>query len=166
MIFSTIKNYSDYIISSSGEIYSLKNGGFHRMATNINIGGYKRVGLCKNGKQKYFLVHRLVAETFINNPECKPCINHKDENKLNNNVENLEWCTVSENNRYGSRLNRIAESNKKKILQLDLDGQIIKKWNSQTDASRDLKLEKKNINACLKNKRRVCGGYQWRYLND
>ena len=137
-----------------------------RMATHIDRNGYERVGLCKDGKQKQIFVHRLVAEAFIVNPLNKPFINHKDEDKTNNRVDNLEWCTSSENNNYGSRLTRIAASNKKKILQLDLSGNVLKIWVSQTDASKVLGLDKRNINACLKNRRRVCGGYMWRYSND
>ena len=65
--------------------------------------GYLRVGLSKEGKTKYFWIHRLVAETFISNPQNKPCVNHKDCNTSNNNVDNLEWCTYKENNFYGNR---------------------------------------------------------------
>lgn len=135
-----------------------------RLVTQINRGGYERVGLCKGGKQRYILVHRLVAETFIENPNNKPCVNHKDENKLNNDVSNLEWCTTSENNCYGSRLTRISESNKKKIVQIDLSGKVVKIWDSQTDAEKVLGV--RNINRCLKGRRKTCGGYSWRYVND
>jgi hypothetical protein len=62
--------------------------------------GYLRLGLCKNGKIKYYSIHRLVAEAFIPNPNNYPCVNHKDENVQNNNVENLEWCTHKQNNNY------------------------------------------------------------------
>lgn len=164
MISSTINGYPGYIVTSTGEVYSTKYRKSRRLVTHINRGGYERVGLCRNGKQRQMLVHRLVAETFIKNPENKPYINHKDENKLNNDVSNLEWCTSAENNKHGTRLIRIAESNKKKIVQLSKNGEILKIWDSQTDASKSLGLDKRNINACLKNKRRVCGGYSWRYL--
>ena len=69
--------------------------------------GYLKVDLCKNGKQKTFTVHRLVATVFISNPKNFPTVNHKDENKLNNNVSNLEWCTVLYNNCYGTRLKKV-----------------------------------------------------------
>ena len=66
----------------------------------------------EEGKSKKALVHRLVAEAFLENPENLPCINHKDENKLNNCVDNLEWCTIAYNNCYGDRLKRVSEANK------------------------------------------------------
>ena len=166
MIFSTIKNYPGYIVTSNGEIYSLKHKKPRRLITQKNWGGYERVGLCANGKQRYFLVHRIVAETFLKNPDGKPFINHKDENKSNNDVSNLEWCTTAENNQYGTRLARISASNKKKIKQIDCSGNVVRIWDSQTDAANALNLEIKNINACLKNRRKHCGGYEWRFVNE
>lgn len=68
--------------------------------------GYLKVGLRKNGKLKTVRVHRLVAESFVPNPECFPEVNHKDENKSNNRVENLEWCTAKYNSRYGTKAKR------------------------------------------------------------
>ena len=74
--------------------------------------GYLGVTLYKNGKPKTFTVHRLVARMFIPNPNNYPQVNHKDENKINNNVSNLEWCTVLYNNCYGTRLKRVSDKNK------------------------------------------------------
>ena len=163
-MYAVINNYPDYIVTSDGEIYSNKYKTPRRLKTHINRGGYERVGLCKNGKQKLFLVHDIIADAFIPNPDNKPYVNHKDENKLNNSVGNLEWCTTSENNNYGTRLARIADAKKKKVIQVSISGEIIRVWDSQSDASKALGL--KNINNCLKGKRKRCGGYEWRYSND
>ena len=90
--------------------------------------GYLLVNLCKNGKVKSFLVHRLVAEAFIDNTDNLPQVNHKDENPLNNVVSNLEWCSYSYNNSYGTRLERVRDKqiNGKKSkpdLQYTIDGE-------------------------------------------
>jgi hypothetical protein len=164
MYAAVISGYPDYIVTSEGEIYSRKYKTPRRLKTHINRGGYERVGLCRDGKQKLFLVHDIVAETFIPNPGRKPYVNHKDENKLNNAVDNLEWCTASENNTYGTRLVRIAESKKKKVVQLDFLGNVIQIWESQTDAANALGLNKRNINQCLRGRRKRCGGFGWRYF--
>lgn len=161
-----ITGFSNYVITEDGRVYSFNYSTPRRLHSHITKYGYERVGLCKNGKQSLYFVHRLVAEAFIPNTDNKPFINHKDEDKTNNRVDNLEWCTSVENNIYGTRLQRIADSNKKVILQLDELGNIVNRWKSQTDAGRSLGLDKRNINACLKGRRLRCGGYQWRYEND
>lgn len=73
----------------------------------IKPNGYSQVGLWKDKKVKWFIIHRLVAETFIPNPENKPQVNHKDENKQNNNIKNLEWCSCSYNINYGTRNDKV-----------------------------------------------------------
>jgi hypothetical protein len=96
-----IKNYEDYQISCNGVVINSK--GVELKCSPFNH-GYSRVGLSKNNKQKFFLRHRLVAETYIPNPNNLPEVNHKDGNKLNNHVNNLEWCTCSENHLHAFKL--------------------------------------------------------------
>lgn len=96
-----------YEVSTKGRVRSLLTGKI--MAQRLRR-GYYSTGLFKDGKQIGFSIHRLVATSFIPNPTNLPVINHKDENKLNNNVENLEWCTVAYNNTYGTAIERRREN--------------------------------------------------------
>lgn len=84
------------------------------MSNTIGKRGYAYVHLCNENNARNNSIHRLVAQAFIPNPNNLPCINHKDENKTNNNVENLEWCTYSYNNSYGTHSERISLANKGK----------------------------------------------------
>lgn len=117
-IWKDIPNYEGiYKINNLGEIrrystyciYDRRIPEYHNIKAHIDKNGYYRVLLSKNNKIKNYLVHRLVAQTFIPNPNNLPQVNHKDENKTNNNVNNLEWCTRSYNCQYGTRTKRIAE---------------------------------------------------------
>lgn len=177
-----IKNYEGlYQVSNLGRVRSLnhirKNG---KSENNIYINkgrilkaaiqnvGYMFVVLSKNGKTKGYRVHRLVAEAFISNPNNYKCVNHKDENKQNNCVNNLEWCTHKYNNSYGTKPMRIAKGNSKKVNQYDLKGNFIKQWNSFMDIERYLNIKYANsiINACCKGKRKTAYGYRWEYASN
>lgn len=92
--FVPIHGFSDYLIDTNGNVYSTKSKRFLKCT---NRKGYVKVTLCTNGVTKDFSLHRLVASTFIPNPNNLPQVNHIDGNKLNNNVSNLEWCTSSQN---------------------------------------------------------------------
>lgn len=92
-----IENYSNYLVSDDGRIFNKKG---HEIKQRLNRDGYPTIFLWKNNKGTCYCVHRRVAIAFISNPENKPCINHKDGNKANNNLDNLEWCTYSENLRH------------------------------------------------------------------
>ena len=98
--WAKIKGFENYEISNEGRLKSLHFGKEIFRKSKPTKQGYVRFALCKKGKQFIFLAHRLVAEAFIENPEKKLCVNHKDENKANNNVLNLEWVTHSENNNF------------------------------------------------------------------
>lgn len=106
-IWKDINEYENiYQISNLGRVKSVKKGIIKK--PSVLPRGYLRIGLSKCGKVKYYSIHRLVAEAFIPNPFNKPCVNHKDCNTSNNNVDNLEWCTWEENSEYGDRKLKVA----------------------------------------------------------
>lgn len=169
-----------YQVSNEGRVKSLPkewiggNGAkLRKEETILKSGGtcwnrkYQMVVLCKNGKQKNMKVHRIVAQAFIPNPENKPFINHKDENPENNKVENLEWCDSKYNNNYGSRNERMSESQKtvgnKPVYQYSLNDVVINKFISLSEAARLNNLNDANISQCCKGKRKTCGGFKWGY---
>ena len=180
-----IKGYEGlYQVSNLGRVKKLKgvivrkNGHTLPSKECIRVGfinqGYEMVTLSKNDKKKCHRVHRLVATAFIPNPEEFPIINHKDENKLNNRVENLEWCTYSYNNTYGDLIQRKNATKKerhifcKPVQQYGLDGVFLKEYSSITEASESLKLNGSWISICC-NKYKgayTCGGFQWKFKSS
>ncbi len=106
-IMKTIPGYPHYKATEDGRIWSEHT---HKFLSQQTILGYKKVKVYKNGKPQMAAVHRLVAFAFIPNPYDLPCINHKDEDKTNNRVDNLEWCTVKYNDNYGTRNERIVKN--------------------------------------------------------
>lgn len=165
IIWKDIKDYEGlYQINNYGEIKSLHNyRGKGNILTPIIKRGYYEIGLRKNGIRKWHLVHRLVANAFIPNSNNLPQINHKDENKLNNDINNLEWCTVKYNNCYGSRLKRVSNTNKlkKKVIQFDLKGNKLNVFNSIKEASRQTKTDSTDISKCINNKRKTANNFVW-----
>lgn len=147
-----------YGVTSCGRVYSYKNKKFLKPGHYKN--GYLFVNLYKNGERKPYYIHRLVGEAYIPNIDNLPQINHKDENKANNCLQNLEWCDAKYNINYGTRNEKAANSNKKPILQLDLDGNFIKEWESATDVGREVK---DNIRHCLKGRTNSAYGYIWKF---
>lgn len=119
--------------------------------------GYLMVKLTKHHKTIGFSLHRLVAEAFIPNPQNYPQVNHKDEDKSNNCVENLEWCDAKYNNRY---------SNSTRIVQYDKNWELVKEWGCIVDASRALDIPAPDIIRCCKKKIRSAGGFFWCYESD
>lgn len=147
--------YSNYKIDKSGNI--IKNNTKCLLKPCINS-GYYCVGLMSNNRiKKQFKVHRLVATTFIPNPNNYPIVNHKDENKLNNKVNNLEWCDHKKN---------VTHSCGKKINQIDSKtNEIIKTFNSISNANRELNKKSNDsaiVSAC-KSRMKTAYGYKWQY---
>ena len=115
-IWKTIEENPNYMVSNLGRVKSLKRIDSNKHPIKERVlksckvdGGYLAVVLCENGKRKTFLVHRLVAQAFIPNPNNLPQVNHKDEDKTNNTVENLEYCDQFYNNIYGTRIQRTVD---------------------------------------------------------
>lgn len=174
-----------YKVSNLGRILSLNYNGTGKaklMKPNKNKGGYFRVGLWKNGKQKKYFVHQLVATAFLENPENKPYINHKiegDEGKTMNMVifnedgtidkkrTTIEWCTAKENNDYGTHNERNAKARingkkSKKVLQFTLDGKFIREWPSVAECERN-GFNHSAVCECCNGKRKTYKGFLWKY---
>lgn len=154
-----------YKISEHGDVISAKRRG-NAGRTSVLVGGldkvgYKLVTLSKNGKGKTYRIHKLVAEAFVSNPHGYTEINHKDENKLNNNADNLEWCTRAYNVAYGAR----TEKTQRAVIQFSLDRKYIATHKGVAEASRAIGARTcGGISNCCKGKCRTAYGYIWRYL--
>lgn len=183
-IWKSIPNYEEYEVSNLGRVKRLSydknvcNGGKQRCDERIlkpqkRKRGYQAVVLSKSGEAKSFLVHRLVAEVFIPNPNNYPQVNHKDENPSNNKVTNLEWCTQRYNSNYGTLKYRISAKLKNGVLskpveQYCKDGRFLMEYPSAIEASRTLGLSVSGIVSCCNKDKKYshCGGYQWKYKDD
>lgn len=169
-IWVDIKGYEGlYQISNKGRVKApAKKSGFLRRKEKILSGfvkdnDYLCIDLHKDNKCKKFYIHRLVALHFLDNPENYPCINHKDYNKKNNCVENLEWCSYKYNNDYSNCNAKSAILKRIKIIQFDKKLNFIKFWNSATDAAKTLNISNSSITACCRNRVKSAYGYIWKY---
>lgn len=156
-----VKNYEGlYAITRDGKVWSHKRQIFLHPATNR--GGYLTVILYKNHKKKSYLVHRLVAEAYIDNPKNLPFINHINENKTDNCVENLEWITKCDNNNYGTRNARISINNGKAVL--CIESNVV--YDSTHQAARRLNLDPSTIAKVCRGVKKTCGGYRFKYIEE
>lgn len=184
-IWKDIEDYPNYQVSSMGrvKVINYQHTDKEKILTPVpRRRGYLGIRLTKDNKRKIFQIHRLVAVAFIPNPNNLPQVNHVDEDKTNNCVDNLEWCDAKYNNAYGTRIERISntlkghnvsEETKKKIsnslskpiLQFDTKENFITKWKSASDVERKLGIKGCQIAGCCKGKKRykTAGGYKWGY---
>ena len=164
-IWKDCKGYEgSYQVSNLGRIWSIKGQRYLKGCEDKD--GYLRVNLtAKNGKVKMERIHRLVAIAFISNPLGLPVVNHKDENKQNNTVDNLEWCSHQYNNTYGTRIDRQKEKIKIPVIQCDINGNYINEFESINDAADSLNILACNISNCLKGRQKSTprGLYTWKY---
>lgn len=149
----------NYLISNYGYIISRFTN--KKLIGDINSCGYKRV-LLNDGK-KYF-IHRLVMLEFMPNEDNNLIINHIDGNKLNNRLDNLEWCTRSENDKHAFRLNLRTTINKRRVAQIDENNNTINIFNSIKDAMIFHNMKTNNITLVCQGKRKKAYGYKWKYL--
>lgn len=177
-IWRKVKGFEDYYeVSNTGKVRSISReikrdnkGNYFQegkeLTLSLNNKGYCIAKLWVNGKGKKYFVHRLVAEAFIYNPNKYPVINHKDENPLNNNVENLEWCSYSYNNSYGTKPERVRKALNKPIYQLEKQTkEIIKKWNCANEVAKYFNCSSGRIFGWCKDYAEA-EGYIWCYVED
>ena len=158
--FVKIEGFENYEVSNLGKVRNIKSG--IMLKPWFTKDGYLRHCLYKHNKRKNLLLHRIIATAFIDNPEKKPQVNHIDENKLNNDLSNLEWCTERENAIHGTRIKRIAEKLSQKVIQLDLNDNILNVFKSMRQAERETGVLVGNISSCCNGKTKSAGGYKWR----
>lgn len=157
--FVKIEGFENYEVSNLGKVRNMKTGKILKPQPDKD--GYLRLGLYENNKKKKLFLHRIIATTFIDNPEGKPCVNHIDENKLNNDLSNLEWCTVRENIIHGTRTKRVAEKLSQKVIQLDLNDNILNVFKSMRQAERETGIPNGSISSCCNGKLKSAGGFKW-----
>lgn len=182
-VWKTVRGFPSYEVSSYGRVRSVdrissRNGSsalIHgaELKQRKDPRGYLRVTLYAGARDncKHMSVHRLVADTFIPNPNGLACVNHKDEDKLNNRAENLEWCTHKYNSNYGTAIARrvqhqdwksIAEKQSTPVNQYDLNGNLIRTWESMSECEREAGFKIVGISKCCSGKLKTYRGYKWK----
>lgn len=179
-IWKDIKGYENlYQVSNMGRVRSLFR--YKKVLKNkIRNNGYHEVCLYKDNTHCFKLVHRLVAEAFIPNPDNKPVVDHINTIRNDNSVENLRWCTTKENCNNPKSLEKMSKNtnlrkcikrgkehyNASAIIQFDLDGNLIRKWDCISDAGREYG-DQRNIQGCLNNssRRKTAYNHKWEYYD-
>lgn len=156
--YKKLKDFPNYRIYKDGKVWSEYSKKF--LSPSCNKKGYLKITLYSPTARKHFQIHRLVAMLFLDNPNNLPDVNHKNENKKDNNVSNLEWCDKIYNNDYGTRNQRIALSNSKTVKCIELN----KIYISATEAGRQLNIDPSSIRKVCKGQRKTAGGYHWEIL--
>lgn len=147
-----------YFITEDGDVYN-KEG---KLLTKHSTDGYYRVKLSRGCKRGMYRVNRLVAMTFIPNPNNYPIVHHIDGDRLNNKVSNLEW--VDNSNNQIERFKIYPGTKCKPVFQLDLEGNIIHEFESPIHAEDATGIARQNISKVCRGKRKTAGGYKWRYV--
>lgn len=154
-----------YQVSNFGNVKSLGNGICKTkekiMKARKNKWGYLYLNLSKGGKKKTYTIHRLVAHAFLPNPYNLPQVNHKDEDKTNNRVDNLEFCSAKSNCNYGTRNIRSAEKRYKKVLCVEK----CKIYPSLKEAAKQTGISISSLSMACTGKYKTVFGFQWRYVN-
>lgn len=167
-IWKDIEGYEGlYKISNYGRVKSFygKRGKSVRILKPSSAGsGYSQVHLWKDGEMSRVYIHRLVANSFIPNPENKPEVNHRDEDKRNNYFENLEWSTREENVNWGTAIERGISTQGNSVEQYSLEGKLINTFLSVRKADKETGINQSSIVKVCLGKQATAGGYKWRYV--
>lgn len=153
-------SYPGYEVCEQGTIRNINTK--RLIATHLDKYGYLAAQLYRNGKQSKPKVHRLIAEVFVPNPNGYSQINHKDEDKTNNQADNLEWCNNEYNSRYGTRTERSARNHCKPVVAYRLFEEI--KFSSVKEAAQHFECSTSSVTKALKNPNATCKGFHFAYL--
>lgn len=155
--------YPNYFVDSEGYVFNRRTR--RRLKQFKDTNGYLQVGLCKDGKTRSFLVHRLVALAFIPNPHPNEWnqVNHKNEDKTNNRVTNLEWCDCEYNNNYGTRNKRISQTLSIPIVQYTKQGEFIREWDSAYQVEKEKGFDSWTILEVCRGRRKTAYKSIWKY---
>lgn len=163
--------YPDYSVDTEGNVWSIGYNStkeIKKLKLSKIKSGYLSVKLTINNKPKGYLVHRLVALAFITNPHPNEWnqVNHKNEDKTDNRVTNLEWCDCKYNNNYGNRLTKIANSMSKSVLQYTLDGVFVREWKSIAEIGREKGYDTGYISKCCRGIYKTFHNFIWKYKDS
>jgi len=160
------EEYSDYSITSDGDVVSHKGKKDRILKKKCTSNEYLMVTLYSYKNSKNFYIHRLVLRAFCEGYKKNLQCNHKDENKINNNYENLEWLTRRQNVNYGTGRKRHDKAVSKPVAQLTLKGNLVKIWKSATEARKAEKFDNESISKVCKGKLKTHAGYNWCFEKD
>ena len=160
-----INNFSNYEISTEGRVRNLKTQ--YILKGRQSKSGYLQVSIKSdiNGNFINQYIHRLVAIHFIENPDNKKEVNHIDGNKLNNTLENLEWCTSSENQKHRQNILGKRKTSQRRVGKFSKDGELLEEFDSIISAAKSFNKSRVNIDNALQKKQKTAYGYIWEYLD-
>lgn len=155
-LWKFIEGYPNYQVSNTGKVFSIKSN--RLLKPRMNERGYLKVSLTHNGKPRQYKIHRLVAAAFIPNPYNLPQVNHMDEDKTNNCVDNLEWCDNKYNHNYVKEIGTARY-----LYQYTISGELVYVWDCVSTAAESLNGYPSRISECAKGKTNTAYGYKWSY---
>ena len=163
--WKTIENVTNYEVSDLGQIRNTKTN--YILKGRLSKSGYLQVSLTdkETKKQENYYIHRLVAIYFLENLDNKREVNHKDGNKLNNNVDNLEWVTPSENQKHRQKILGKTKTSQRKIGKFNKNHVLIEEYPSIVDAAKSFGKSRVNIDNALQGKQKTAYGFIWEYLD-
>lgn len=173
-MWRAINGYEDYEVSDTGQVRRVRYYGANAAKYEVpyylksrkDKDGYVKYTIASNGKLRSFFAHRLVASAFIENQDGKEQINHKNGIKDDNRVENLEWCTASENIRHRIDVLGVTLRNKKSskaVAQIDANGKVVATYPSAKEAHRSTGLSQGHISECCRGECKTYKGFSWKY---
>ena len=155
------KYKGNYVVSNLGNIKNIKTNRILKLRKSHR--GYLKTNISVNGETETIFIHRIIAQAFIPNPNNLPQVNHKDECKTNNCVDNLEWCTAKYNMNYGTITERRISKRRKIVYQYDLNDNLINQFKSNREASRILNINSGAISRVCNGKRKTYKGFIYKY---